>query len=126
MPGVTLSVNRTTYTPEEPISVLVIPDRDAEEISGTLQIARVPETEEGRPQVREERPVAYRGPPIQFISSTFSAPPESGAYLVTFAGSHETSPRTAATFFVSTVTGRSQPRTVRPRGDAPSTSPSRR
>lgn len=114
MASVTVSVNRVTYSPEEPVSVLVVPDRGAEEISGTIRIERIPETAEGRLELHRELPVDYRGPPTRFISSTFSAPPKPGAYRVTFSGPDKDTPRTAATFFVSVVTGRSAPRTLRP------------
>jgi hypothetical protein len=101
LPGVTISLNEFIYAPNEPIEVLIIPDLRTQEISGSLEIARVVGPEARRFVRYQEQPFVYRGPQISFIRSTLTAPADPGAYRVTFRGSHGTSPRTAGGFVVS-------------------------
>lgn len=99
-PGIALSLNNFTFAPNEPINVTIIPDsRTQGDFRNTSDNTR--RSAERKRFVRyQEQPVVYRGPHIRVIRSTLSAPADLGAYRVTFTGSHETSPRTAAAFVI--------------------------
>jgi hypothetical protein len=95
-------------TPYEEIEILLIPDLRTQELSGSLQFARVVGPEARRFVRYQEQPIVYRGPQITSLRSTIAAPADPGAYRITFSGSHGTSPKTAGGFVVSNPTATRQ------------------
>ncbi|MGB9400194.1 MAG: hypothetical protein WCB69_13530, partial [Pseudolabrys sp.] len=108
LPGLTISLNKFVYAPYEEIEILLIPDLRTQELSGSLQIARVVGPEARRFVRYQEQPIVYRGPQITSLRSTIAAPADPGAYRITFSGSHGTSPKTAGGFVVSNPTATRQ------------------
>ncbi|MGC1938108.1 MAG: hypothetical protein WA697_07630 [Pseudolabrys sp.] len=104
LPGLTISLNKFVYAPYEEIEILLIPDLRTQELSGSLQFARVVGPEARRFVRYQEQPIVYRGPQITSLRSTIAAPADPGAYRITFSGSHGTSPKTAGGFVVSNPT----------------------
>ena len=102
--GVALSVDRFTYSPDELISVLIVPDVGTQEISGALQIMRLTDLERRRfAPYRDPVLVEYRGPPISRLATTIHAPTDLGAYCIVLSGRNGTSEHTAGAFVVSQV-----------------------
>jgi lecithin:cholesterol acyltransferase len=105
-PTVTVSINKRTFAPNEQISVILVPDTEAREISGTLKLSRAADPD-GHSLVEfgTGQAVAYRGPPISRLRLTLTAPSQPGAYRLAFEGTHATDDGTAAHFVVSRMAG---------------------
>jgi hypothetical protein len=108
LPGVTLSVSKPIFSPNEPIHILILPDLRAARMSGTVEISRVVNAAKSGFIPYQEARVEYAGPPVQYLRSSLMAPADPGAYRVTFSGSHATSTKTSTGFIVS----KNQPRKV--------------
>ena len=100
-PRVVVSLQKDFVRQGEEISVLIIPDDAATEISGALKLSKI--SVEPRPSKtahRTESDLSYRGTPITHLASRLAAPREQGAYMVEFEGSHRSDESSAAILVV--------------------------
>jgi hypothetical protein len=100
-PRVVVSLQKDFVRPDEEISVLIIPDDAATEISGTLRLSKISlEPQPSKTAYRTESDLSYRGTPITHLASRLTAPSEQGAYMVEFEGSHRSDESSAAILVV--------------------------
>jgi hypothetical protein len=118
-PNVVISLNKRVYAPDERMSILIIPDEETEELTGTLKIQRVADIK--APQATTisygaDKEISYRGGRIPFIKFSMFAPTQPGAYQLSLNGSHRTHAGSNGWFAVSPsshqgrVIGRRAPR----------------
>jgi hypothetical protein len=105
--GVTVTVNKHTFRPDEMMHVMVIPDTPTAEIDGRLTLAFV-----GAPRTRtapnlmpygKGSPLTYKGPETAHFSAKLAAPHVPGAYMLKFEGTHASTEASSAVFFVNAV-----------------------
>jgi hypothetical protein len=99
--GMTLSLNDVTYSPGEEISIILLPDKPTQRISGELEVAHYdPKLKRFKKAVPTK--FVYDGPNmnIRSVRAITKAPDEPGAYQISFNGSHSTAKRPAAIFIV--------------------------
>lgn len=103
--GVTVTVNKHTFRPDEMMQVTVIPDSPTTEIDGRLTLAFV-----GTPRTRtapnllaygKGSSLTYKGPETSHFSAKLSAPHIPGAYILKFEGTHASTQASSAVFFVN-------------------------
>jgi Lecithin:cholesterol acyltransferase len=103
--GVTVTVNKHTFRPDEMMQVVVIPDTPTAEIEGRLTLAFV-----GSPRTRASPSLAaygtgstltYKGPETTHFSTRLAAPHIPGAYILKFEGTHSSIEASSAVFFVN-------------------------
>jgi len=103
-PGVSISLNKHSFQAGESMNVLLIPDHKTTEINGKLQIRKASvaadQLSAQLTSVGVDTSVSYAGPPASSLPLTISAPEADGAYVLSFEGTHRSSTRTSATFFV--------------------------
>jgi pimeloyl-ACP methyl ester carboxylesterase len=88
-PRVVVSLQKDFVGPDEEISVLIIPDDAATDISGTLKLSKIGfEPQPSLTIYRTESALSYSGTPITHLTSRLTAPSKQGAYMVEFEGSH--------------------------------------
>lgn len=88
-PRVVVSLQKDFVRPAEEISVLIIPDDAATDISGALKLSKIGlEPQPPMTIYRTESALSYRGTPVTHLTSRLVAPNEQGAYMVEFEGSH--------------------------------------
>ncbi|MGC1577865.1 MAG: hypothetical protein WA813_17405 [Beijerinckiaceae bacterium] len=106
-PVVTISLNKLVYAPGEQMTVLIIPDTRAHELTGKLQITRATDAKATAfAQHGAEFSVHYAGAPVPHLAPMhIRAPQEIGAYRLTFDGNHATTDVTSAAFVVSRTGG---------------------
>ena len=101
---VVISLNKRVYSPGGTIEGLIIPDIEADIISGSFFVTRLDERSKKMVPLGSRREIAYRGgAPIRSLPITLKAPMLPGAYRVEYVGSdasHRTTPRTAGWFAV--------------------------
>ncbi len=104
-PGVAVSLNKRTFAPGESIHVLLIPDEEANQISGSLTLKHMSaEPQANALGVRQE--VMFRGGPVRSLTGKLTAPMTPGVYRLDFEGtdtSHRTSNEVAGWFVVPGV-----------------------
>jgi hypothetical protein len=103
--GVTVTVNKHTFRPDEIMQVVVVPDTPTAEIDGRLTLAFV-----GNPRTRTTPNLAaygqgssltYKGPETTHFSTRMPAPHVPGAYILKFEGTHSSTEASSAVFFVN-------------------------
>jgi len=103
-PGVSVSLNKHSFEAGESMNVLLVPDHRTTEISGKLHIRKASAAADKASalltSVGVDTPVSYAGPPVSSLPLTISAPEADGAYVLSFEGTHQSSTRTSAAFFV--------------------------
>lgn len=109
-PQITISLNKRTFAPDEPMQLQIIPDTPTTAIKGRLSVSAVPRA--GAPNAAAAPglvaygaglPVEYQGPEIAHISARWTAPRLPGAYVMRFEGdTHQSSEQSSVVFFVST------------------------
>jgi hypothetical protein len=97
--GMTVSLNDVTYSPGERISIILLPDRVTERISGELKVDRYDQKSKLFTKWASNN-FKYDGLKITNIRATMTAPDKPGAYQVSFNGSHSTDKRPSAIFIV--------------------------
>ena len=103
-PGVVVSLNKRTYKPGETINVLLIPDEEANFLSGSLILNRVVANSAKAAPLGVRQEVQFRGGPVRSLPSRLIAPTTPGIYRLDFGGStasHKTSEKVAGWFAVS-------------------------
>lgn len=103
-PGVVISLNKLSYAPGEPIHVLIIPDEQANLMSGSLILSRVAANSNKSSTLGVRQEVTFRGGPVQYLPSTLTAPKTPGMHRLDFGGinaSHGSSDEVAGWFVVS-------------------------
>jgi phospholipase A1 len=103
-PGVVVSLNKRTYKPGEPMSVLLIPDEEAAVLTGSLMLSRVTSDGGKAAQLGARQEIQFRGGPARSLSSKLVAPRTPGIYRLDFGGpnsSHKTTDKVAGWFAVS-------------------------
>jgi phospholipase A1 len=101
--GIVVSVNKRTYEPGEAIHVLIIPDEEASQITGSLMLTRVSDKVPNESALGVRQEVMFRGGPVRSLASMLTAPKTPGLYRLDFGGanaSHETSNEVAGWFVV--------------------------
>jgi nitrogen fixation protein FixH len=106
--GVTVTVNKRTFKPDEIMHVLVIPDTPTSEIDGRLTLTLVPKAKFQAKTVASDlvpygagSSLTYKGPETSHLSTRLVAPRISGAYILRFEGSHASTDASSAIFFVN-------------------------
>jgi hypothetical protein len=103
--GVTVTVNKHTFRPDEMMQVVIIPDTPTAEIEGRLTLAFV-----GSPRTRTSpnlvpygkgSSLTYKGPETKHFSARLTAPHVPGAYILKFEGTHLSTEASSAVFFVN-------------------------
>jgi len=107
-PGLTVTINKRTFSPEEMIDVVLVLDAPTVEIDGHLRVVSVTNvaalTSGAEPQLAQYGaglPVVYRGAQTMHVSMRLAAPGVPGAYILQFDGTHRTTAATAAAFYVN-------------------------
>jgi hypothetical protein len=101
--GVLVSLNKRTYAPGETIHVLIIPDEEANLISGALILHRISVDAKKAHELGVRQEVSFRGGPVRYLTSKLIAPSTPGVYRLDFGGtnsSHKTSNEVAGWFVV--------------------------
>jgi hypothetical protein len=102
VPVVAISMNKQIYAPGEMISVLVIPDKPSDDISGTLRISRAAGESFKRFSRYVDREIRYIGGETTHLSMQIEAPSKPGVYRMTFEGDkHRSAKQTFGGFAVS-------------------------
>jgi len=103
--GVTVTVNKHTFNPDEIMQVVVVPDTPTAEIDGRLTLAFV-----GNARTRttpnlmaygQGSSLTYKGPETTHFSTRLAAPHVPGAYVLKFEGTHSSTEASSAVFFVN-------------------------
>jgi len=101
--GAVVSLDKPSYAPGEIIHAQIIPDEEANFISGSLMLSRLA-ADTGRSSVLGVRQqVQFRGGPMPYLVSKLTAPKTPGVYRLDFGGSeasHKTSEEVAGWFVV--------------------------
>jgi hypothetical protein len=103
--GVTITVNKHTFRPDEMMQVVVIPDTPTAEIEGRLTLAFVSSSRTGTspslvPYAKGSS-LTYKGPETKHFSIRLTAPHVPGAYILRFEGTHLSTEASSAVFFVN-------------------------
>jgi hypothetical protein len=103
--GVTVTVNKHTFMPDEMMQVTVIPDSPTTEIDGRLTLAFVsaPRTRTASKLLSYGKgsSLTYKGPETSDFSARLNAPRAPGAYILKFEGTHASTEASSAVFFVN-------------------------
>jgi pimeloyl-ACP methyl ester carboxylesterase len=105
MPTAVVSLNKRTYRPGERMSLLIIPDIEASQITVNLSIRRLSGPKGQLVPHGPGQSVVYQGAPTKFIKMSLAAPMDPGGYRIDLDGqspTHVTTDRTAARFAVVT------------------------
>jgi hypothetical protein len=86
--GVVLSPSKRTYAPDEPIKLLIIPNKQVTAMNGTLRVEQYKWPSTTFAQVGRSKQISFKGGPANFISAEIPAPQCPGGYRITMAGSH--------------------------------------
>lgn len=102
-PTAVISLNKRVYQPGERMSLLIIPDVEASQITATLSIKRLSGPKGQLVPHGPGQSIVYQGAPSKFIKMSFTAPMDPGGYRIDLEGdnaTHITTDRTAARFAV--------------------------
>jgi hypothetical protein len=107
-PGITVTVNKHTFSPDEMIEVVLIPDTPSREIDGQLRLSFAANLPTSKRKTKPELTpygiglqLTYKGPETSHLSARIGAPRIPGAYVLTFDGTHRVSENSGAVFFVN-------------------------
>jgi hypothetical protein len=107
-PGITVTINKHTFSPDEVMQVVVIPDTPTGEIDGKLTLAFVTKTlplkkdaSSGLVPYGTGTSLTFKGPVTPHLSTRLAAPRIPGAYILKFEGTHASTETSSAIFFVN-------------------------
>jgi phospholipase A1 len=104
-PGVTISINKRVFLPSEQIDLVVIPDNETGKLSGELIFTKAGDLQATQMVPYAIEPLEYNGPRVSSIPVSIAAPSDTGAYRLSFRGTHLTTNASAAAFIVSKTGG---------------------
>jgi hypothetical protein len=108
--GITVTVNKHTFSPDEMMQVVVIPDTPTAEIDGKFTLGFAAKASLLSKDTSSElvpygagSSLTYKGPETTHLTTRLPAPRVPGAYVLKFEGTHGSTDTSSAVFFVNAL-----------------------